>query len=271
MPPRPIVEPLVGGYRRIPVAQEGADIFCDTRLICAEIAELSGKPELTSEGCDAAAQALAVHLEGEIFWACIASIPASRTLRQLVRNLSIGGAFRFLIDRVGIARAANTKPMSPKLAVDIFQQHLEQLEESLQQDFLFSDTPCVADFAACHTLWFKRVVGELPMPEGLPRVEAWYTRMTELGHGQRSEAGAEDAFAAARDNAPRHIPGSMTIDSRIGDAVVVSPDDYALDSTSGILVGSSDTRWIIARDTDQLGLVHIHFPTAGFKLEEWSP
>ena len=43
-PPRPIVEPLVGGYRRIPVAQSGADIFCDSRLIADEIANL-GQPQ----------------------------------------------------------------------------------------------------------------------------------------------------------------------------------------------------------------------------------
>ena len=38
MPPRPTVDPLSGGYRRIPIAQVGADIFCDSRLISAEIA-----------------------------------------------------------------------------------------------------------------------------------------------------------------------------------------------------------------------------------------
>ena len=29
-PPRPNVDPLSGGYRRIPIAQIGADVFCDT-------------------------------------------------------------------------------------------------------------------------------------------------------------------------------------------------------------------------------------------------
>ena len=28
MPPRPNLDPLTGGYRRIPVAQKGADLFC---------------------------------------------------------------------------------------------------------------------------------------------------------------------------------------------------------------------------------------------------
>ena len=55
-PPRPIVEPLAGGYRRIPVAQEGADIFCDTRLICAEIAAFAKRAELGPATADEANQ-----------------------------------------------------------------------------------------------------------------------------------------------------------------------------------------------------------------------
>jgi len=49
MPPREIVDPLAGGYRRLPVAQVGADIFCDTRIITAEIADMTAKPELSLE------------------------------------------------------------------------------------------------------------------------------------------------------------------------------------------------------------------------------
>uniref|UniRef100_UPI00338E51DC glutathione S-transferase N-terminal domain-containing protein n=1 Tax=uncultured Spongiibacter sp. TaxID=870896 RepID=UPI00338E51DC len=37
-PPRPNVDPLAGGYRRIPVAQCGADIFCDSAVIAEEVA-----------------------------------------------------------------------------------------------------------------------------------------------------------------------------------------------------------------------------------------
>ena len=32
--PRPYVIPLTGGYRKTPVLQIGADIYCDTALIC---------------------------------------------------------------------------------------------------------------------------------------------------------------------------------------------------------------------------------------------
>lgn len=35
--PKPDLVALTGGYRRIPVLQIGADVFCDTRLIAKEL------------------------------------------------------------------------------------------------------------------------------------------------------------------------------------------------------------------------------------------
>ncbi|MFT6046309.1 MAG: hypothetical protein ACI9WC_002014, partial [Arenicella sp.] len=63
MPPRSIVDPLAGGYRRIPVAQLGADIFCDSRIITSEIAELCGRPEMAMENCSKEIQAFVDHID----------------------------------------------------------------------------------------------------------------------------------------------------------------------------------------------------------------
>src|SRR5258706_5731769 len=41
--PKPNLAPLTGGYRRIPVLQDGADLWCDTRLIAREL-ERRGAP-----------------------------------------------------------------------------------------------------------------------------------------------------------------------------------------------------------------------------------
>ena len=37
MMPKPDLMPLTGGYRKTPVMQIGADIFCDTQIIMREI------------------------------------------------------------------------------------------------------------------------------------------------------------------------------------------------------------------------------------------
>src|SRR5437763_12019486 len=44
--PKPRLTPLTGGYRRTPVLQVGADIYCDTRLILAELERRKPEPTL---------------------------------------------------------------------------------------------------------------------------------------------------------------------------------------------------------------------------------
>ncbi len=44
--PKPDLTPLTGGYRRTPVLQIGADIFCDTQLILAELERRKPQPTL---------------------------------------------------------------------------------------------------------------------------------------------------------------------------------------------------------------------------------
>lgn len=267
MPPRPNLDPVLAGYRRIPVAQDGADFYCDTRLISAELAARNGRPELDPFNCDEEALGLPAALEKEVFWACVTSLPGSQVLKQLVRNISIIGAYRFIKDRAGVARKATAKPVPPKEAKLLFRRHLEALDGVLARhgDFLGGTTPNYLDFAAYHTLWFQRIVGERPEPEGVPDVSAWYGRMGAFGHGEHAEISGQDAFAAVQGGAPQPISAERAAHGRVGEQVAIGPDDYALDATQGVLVGGDANRWIIARETEY-GTVHVHFPTEGFTL-----
>jgi len=56
--PKPDLVPLTGGYRRIPVMQIGADVFCDSAVIMAEIERLHPSPKVV-QGADWAANAWA--------------------------------------------------------------------------------------------------------------------------------------------------------------------------------------------------------------------
>ncbi len=44
--PRPELTPMTGGYRRTPVLQVGADIYCDTQLILRTLERLHPEPSL---------------------------------------------------------------------------------------------------------------------------------------------------------------------------------------------------------------------------------
>ncbi len=267
MPPRPNLDPVLAGYRRIPVAQDGADFYCDTRLISAELAMRCGRPELDPAHCDESRLGLEAGLEQEVFWACVTSLPGSQVLKQLVRNISIIGAWRFIKDRAGVARKAASKPVPPKAAKALFRHHLEGLDRYLAagDPFLGGASPSHLDFAAYHTLWFQRVVGERPEPEGVAAVATWYRRMGAFGHGRHSEISGQEAFAAIGASQPQPVSAERAGHGRVGEQVAIGPDDYAMDATRGVLVGADAGRWILARDTEH-GTVHIHFPVPGFTL-----
>ena len=55
--PKPDLAPLTGGYRRIPVLQEGADLWCDTRLIARELERRVPSPTLFPAATSGAAEA----------------------------------------------------------------------------------------------------------------------------------------------------------------------------------------------------------------------
>src|SRR5262245_32838480 len=48
--PKPDLMPLTGGYRRTPVMQIGADIFCDTQMIARALEQRYPSPSLLSGG-----------------------------------------------------------------------------------------------------------------------------------------------------------------------------------------------------------------------------
>lgn len=267
MPPRPNLDPLLGGYRKMPVAQDGADLFCDTRLISAEIADRAGLPALDPLNCNESGLGMSAALEGEVFWACVASIPVRRVLWGLLTRLGPAKAFRFIRDRAGIAKTAESKPLPPSQAVEIFRRHLEELNRVLDTGgpYLGGEAPCHLDFAAYHTLWFQHIVGGLPLPQGVPATLAWYHLMGELGHGSWHEISGAEAFAAARENSPRPVTAEQAAHPGVGSTVQIGPDDYALDITEGTLAGEDERRWIIARESAH-GLVHVHFPKQGFRL-----
>lgn len=267
MPPRPNIDPLSGGYRRIPIAQIGADIFCDSRVISNEIALLANNPALNPALLKGELATYAARLEGEVFWAAVLSIPKGVTLRKLLRELGPWGTLRFLKDRARMGRTAKMKVPTAEQAAQVFDQHLAEVEQRLQADFLCGDVPEYVDFAAYHTLWFKLFVAQLPMPAELPKVEAWYQRMQAFEHGESQQISREEAFAAARDTAPRRVRPAYRQDPLIGTAVTVQPADYGLQGVDGVLVGSSPFRWIVRRETDDFGILHVHFPKAGFELQ----
>lgn len=265
MPPRPELNVLTGGYRKVPVAQLGADIFCDTRAIAAEIARLAGKPELILEEQSEEVQAFVRETDLEIFLACVISASDGRMLRKLIRETSLMNTLRFLKDRINMGRKSRVKALRGAAAKEKVMAHIVDMEQRLSHDFLFGPTPCVADFSAYHGLWFVADLAEKPWLQGYPKVGAWLARMKAFGHGKPENLSANDAATRARNAQPRALPHTED-KAQLDQQVTIAPDDYGRDPVIGTLVYTDKNETIIARETQEVGLVHVHFPKQGFRV-----
>ena len=105
--------------------------------------------------------------------------------------------------------------------------------------------------------------------EGLPKTTGWRERMKGLGHGRRSDMTAAEALAVAKAATPVNAPASDANDASglsPGAAVAVRADDYGRDPIEGRLVSVTPERIVIARESDEVGTVHVHFPRVGYLL-----
>lgn len=265
-PPRPGLLPLAGGYRKIPVAQIGADIFCDSHIIAREIAAIAGRKELFPENLDGEAQALMARAEDELFFACGLNAASLKMMVKMFRIFSIGGYIHFIKDRLAMGKDSSIPVMPLKEYRRMVMQHLHFIEQQLHNDFLFGASPNLADFSVYHGIWLLHVMGEKSFMRSFPRTIAWVERMGRFGTGKPTPLDAGDALAIARANAPRPIDAQYQTDAAIGKTVAIAPTDYARDATHGVLVGSTAHSWIVARTDDVVGTIHVHFPKNGFAL-----
>lgn len=264
MPPRPELEILTAGYRKIPVMQVGAHVFCDTKSIARLIAARTGKPELAIENCSEAAQAFAHRTDLEVFLAIVA-VAGPGLLKAVYRETSLLGTLRFVKDRLGVLKKAAIKPASGARARQMTDEQVAGMEKLLTQDFLFGSSPCAADFSAYHGLWFlvdkagKDVLGDAPA------VRSWMQRMRAFGHGQPSELSMEEALDIAQQDEPAAAQPATT-----GQRVRVAPADYARDPIVGELVSEDSHGCVVAHSHARVGTIHLHLPKTGYEIERLS-
>ncbi len=267
-PPRPNVDPLSGGYRRIPIAQIGADIFCDTALIAEEIATLSGAEELDPGKVSGEAAAWIARAEGPIFFAAISALSPAQLVGSMVKNFGPLGTVAFALDRVKMMQSGDARPPGRRAARALLARFLSDLDLGLGgTDWLAGQGPTLADFAVYHPIWLHLASAGADVDALPPNVARWYERVAAIGHGRRVEIHRGDAFASARERAPRALPPSGQSDHpSIGRRVRVAPTDYGAVAVHGTLVSHSPTRTILARDTEEFGGVHVHFPVDGYAI-----
>lgn len=269
-PPRPSIDPLVGGYRRIPVAQIGADVFCDTRIIADEVSLIAGQSELSPYSQSTKNGLWSERIETEMFATAMNCLSPIGLVRALLTQVPLRKIPNYLADKKHLFRHGNPEFFAElpdrKECKTHWLQHLDALEMHLSDDFLTGNAPVYLDFCAIHLLWFRMGMEGMVLFFNRPNLAKWYQRMTDFSHGNPIEGNASDAIESARKTSPRPIDSSMLHGKDIGSYVSVATTDVLLGDTKGHLVGESETRWILARETQNADLVHVHFPKSTYRI-----
>lgn len=269
--PRPHLMPMTGGYRRIPVLQIGAHVFCDSRVILDELDRRVPEPPLRPAAQAAAVEAGEVFSDALLFRLFVSVCFEPAALAETMKGMDAASIEVFQKDRAELSRGASgLQPWSPGAARPALAQALGELERRLAgADWLVADGPTAADLGAYHPLWAIARNGVVaPVLDPFPAVRAWMERLAAGGHGRPEPVSPEDALArcAASEPEPRADLAGSCDGFRAGDAVTVTPVDYGLVPVAGRLVGATLREVVIERDDPQAGRVHCHFPRAGFEV-----
>ncbi|HTK79856.1 MAG TPA: glutathione S-transferase family protein [Rhizomicrobium sp.] len=265
MMPKPDLLPLTGGYRKTPVMQIGADIFCDTQIIIRELERRYSSPSVFLHG-KGLPYALA-------FWADrIFFMP---TVGVVFGEIGDSVPEDFKKDRAAMSGGSFStealKAIAP-FAKDQFRAHASFIAEQLADGraFVQGAEPTIADIHCYLNIWFAR--GFVPQVanavlDEFPNVIAWASRVAEIGHGTVTPMDSKEALRIAKEARPEADAAPDRFEPRglkPGDRVTVSADDYGRDPIAGEIVFTDAHEIAIRREDSQVGEVVVHFPRAGF-------
>lgn len=264
-PPKPDLMPLTAGYRRAPVLQVGADIYCDTLLILRELDRRHPEPTLYPDDQRGLAAVLS-------WWADTTTFLPAATLTTSI--IGDGIPPDFLTDRIAFMKHDFSKAASLRdLPLNRQRMHAAMgLLADIMKDgrpFLLGRNLSAADLSAYHTLWFARKNGGAQAEDMLPLepLRGWMDRIAAIGHGERQAMGSEEALAVARRATPDPLRFGVAQNDpsglKDGDAVLVRTEE-AGDPIRGVLVAADANEIVIRHEHERAGVVNVHFPRLGY-------
>lgn len=263
--PRPDLMPMTGGYRRTPVMQIGADIYCDTQCIMRELERRFPEPTLFPDACRGLASASAMWTDKAFF---------QSTVNLVFGTLADKVPQEFIADREQLRGAkfdvAAMTSAIPQMR-DQYRANVQWIEAQLTDGrrFMCGDQISLCDINAYMNIWYVR--SNLPILDQLlaefPATKGWEMRMRAIGHGTSTEM----STAAALEIGTRATPTTAELADphdpngrKPGDQVQVMPDDYGKIGVRGEIVALSSQHIAIRRHDPIAGEVIVHFPRAGF-------
>lgn len=270
--PKPDLTALTGGYRRTPVLQVGADIYCDTALIARRLEAQKATPTLFPDGRELSVSAFAQWADSVAFQAAIALGFQPEALAARMANLPEAAVQAFVADRRALFSGGTAPKVTVEQARSTWTVLTWRLEQQLQHggEFLFG-APSLADFALAHPFWFLRSnPATAALAEPSPAIAAWLQRVLDFGHGSLHKMEAQEALDIARQAEPAPLPEPGQPDPnglQPGQPVTIRAVDYGVDPVAGELLHAGPDEFILRREDPRAGLVHVHFPRYGYQVD----
>ena len=272
IPPKPDLVALTGGYRRTPVMQIGADIYCDSQCILAELQRRFPQPTYFPNNSQGLAWGISRWGE-EVFKQSVKLILGAAGDALPADFAKDRGRLYFGPDWQN--ELADVNKYLPRVITQL-RSHLSWIDERLAataQDYIFGNLPGLADLELYYLVWFIRGRWEKG-PEFLSQFKhlvTWEQRISAIGHGEISEMSADAALEIARKSQPKSPLDSEDADPQglmPGMKVSIVADvDGGETHTLGMISSLTKDCVSIIRMSEYLGDLCVHFPKAGYRID----
>jgi len=273
LPPKPMLTALTGGYRRTPVMQIGADIYCDSQCIIRELERRKPTPTFMPTSDAGLLWCLSRYTDGDLF-----SLAVKIVLGSAGDNLPSD----FAEDRgrlyLGADWADGLKIANVQLPHLVAQMRapLSWIDAQLRdgRPYLLGADPAAIDAQMYHNVWFVRGrwSGGPTMLSEFPNLVRWEENVRAIGHGTSSAMRSEDAIARAKASEPTSAIGVAPNDPQdlqVGALAKVNPDlDGGEQPVEGIVRYADADTVAIERFAEDVGTVCVHFPRAGYRVSQ---
>lgn len=268
IPPKPDVTPLTGGYRRTPVMQIGADIYCDSQCILRELQRRFPEPTFYPGGADGLPWGISRWTDA--MFDLVVRVIFGASADQLPEAFAKDRGRLFFGPNYDLKAVQADLPH----VVAQLRAQLGWVDQRLAtgRRFMLGDAPGLPDALAYYLVWFVR--GRWEGGPGLlaefPALEGWEQRVKAIGHGKPAPMSSTEALDIARAAEPATPEQGDPRDAqglKPGLRVSVVAD---LDSGESPVVGivrlvSRDTIALLREDS-RVGTVCVHFPRVGYRV-----
>ncbi|KAH7381594.1 hypothetical protein BKA66DRAFT_418954 [Pyrenochaeta sp. MPI-SDFR-AT-0127] len=288
--PRPDLEAINVGYRKMPLLALGKDVYCDSRLIISKLESLYPESNLAPKTAgEAGTRKLFENycIDGGVFANAVKLIPYWVEAGFLQNEV-------FLDDRQKLMGGRRMTAEAMEAGRPDGLQHLRQVFELLESTFLAdgrdwvlgTEEPSLVDIDAVWPFeWLivdQHMKGSLPeahiSANIYPKTYAWVRRFMDviekkkMAHSKPTtldgEAMSERVLSATSSIDEIGIITDDPLAIKHGDEIEVFPSDYGqTGKTVGTLIGLTTSEVVLRNKKG----VHVHFPRWNFSIKKLTP